>query len=89
MAAKTGLGCDIRRNFAIAFKTWRQRNSLLLKQIAADLGVSINTVNLWEMGRRFPSGKNIEALTAYTAPACHPAGCSASWPPNARAAIAC
>src|SRR5208283_6184994 len=51
-------GCDIRKNFAIAFKTWRQRNSLLLKQIAADLGVSANTVNLWEMGRRFPTGKN-------------------------------
>jgi transcriptional regulator with XRE-family HTH domain len=52
VAGKKGLGCDIRKNFAIVFKTWRQRNSLLLKQIAADLGVSANTVNLWEMGRR-------------------------------------
>ncbi len=37
-----------------------------VEQIARDLGVSVNTVNLWEMGRRFPSGKNIEAL-AYAA----------------------
>ena len=66
MAGKKGLGCDIRKNFAIVFKTWRQRNSLLLKQIAADLGVSASTVNLWEMGRRFPTGKNIEALAQYT-----------------------
>jgi len=63
---KTGLGCDIRRNFASVFKTWRQRNSLLLKQIAADLGVSANTVNLWEQGRRFPTGKNLDALARYT-----------------------
>ena len=63
---KTGLGCDIRKNFAIAFKKWRQRNSYLLKQIAADLGVSVNTVNLWEMGRLFPDGKNIERLSEYT-----------------------
>ena len=66
MAGQSGFGCDIRKNFAIVFKTWRQRNSLLLKQIAADLGVSANTVNLWEMGRRFPTGKNIEALAQYT-----------------------
>jgi transcriptional regulator with XRE-family HTH domain len=66
VAGKSGFGCDIRNNFATVFKTWRQRKSLLLKQIAADLGVSANTVNLWEMGRRFPSGKNIEALAQYT-----------------------
>ena len=66
MYAKTGLRCDIRNNFAIAFKTWRRKKHLLLKQIAADLGVSANTVNLWEMGRRFPTGKNIEALAQYT-----------------------
>jgi transcriptional regulator with XRE-family HTH domain len=66
VAGKKGVGCDIRKNFAIVFKTWRQRNSLLLKQIAAELGVSASTVNLWEMGRRFPTGKNIEALAQYT-----------------------
>jgi transcriptional regulator with XRE-family HTH domain len=37
-----------------------------LKQIAADLGVTASIVNLWELGRRFPSGKHIEALVAYT-----------------------
>jgi transcriptional regulator with XRE-family HTH domain len=61
-----GFGCDIRSNFATAFKTWRREKNLLLKQIAADLGVSANTVNLWESGRRFPTGKNIEALAQYT-----------------------
>jgi transcriptional regulator with XRE-family HTH domain len=66
MATKAGSGCDIRNNFAIVFKTWRQRKCLLLKQIAADLDVSASTVNLWEMGRRFPTGKNIEALAQYT-----------------------
>jgi transcriptional regulator with XRE-family HTH domain len=66
VAGQSGSGYEIRRNFATTFKTWRQRNSFLLKQIAADLGVSANTVNLWEMGRRFPTGKNIEAFCAYT-----------------------
>jgi len=66
VAGKSGFGCDIRSSFAIVFKTWRQRKCLLLKQIAADLGVSANTVNLWELGRRFPTGKNIQTLAEYT-----------------------
>jgi transcriptional regulator with XRE-family HTH domain len=36
-----------------------------LKQIAADLGLSIATVNSWELGKKFPSGSNFERLVDY------------------------
>jgi transcriptional regulator with XRE-family HTH domain len=60
------LKCDIRASFAIAFKNWRRENNLPLKQIAADLGLSINAINLWETGKRFPTGHHLELLSEYT-----------------------
>ena len=66
MDAKPGFGCNFRNDFAIIFKAWRREKHLLLKQVAADLGVTVSIVSLWELGRRFPDGKNIEQLLQYT-----------------------
>ena len=36
------------------------------KKIAKDLQLSIATINSWELGQRFPSGRNFERLVDYT-----------------------
>ena len=66
MARKPKFECDIHASFAIAFKNWRQKNNLLLKKVAADLGLSLSTINLWEQGKRFPTGPHLQKLTEYT-----------------------
>lgn len=58
--------CVVRASFATAFKTWRLKHDVPLKQIAKDLGVSVATVSAWELGRRFPTGCNFEMLADYT-----------------------
>jgi len=42
--------CDIRKSFATASRNWRLKNDIPLKQIAADLGISVSTVNFWNSG---------------------------------------
>jgi transcriptional regulator with XRE-family HTH domain len=37
-----------------------------LKHVAADLGVPMSTINSWELGRRFPSGKQFDRISEYT-----------------------
>ena len=66
MAAQTEFHCDIRASFATAFRNWRLKNQIPLKKIAADLGLSVATVNSWELGKRFPTGRNFEMLVNYT-----------------------
>ena len=66
MARKPKFKCDIRASFAIAFKNWRQKHNVPLKKVAADLGLSLNTINLWELGKRFPTGPHFEMLAEYT-----------------------
>ena len=66
MAPKSNFCCDIRASFAKAFSTWRQKNNIPLKKIAKDLGLSVATINSWELGKRFPTGYNFEMLTNYT-----------------------
>jgi DNA-binding transcriptional regulator YiaG len=62
-----GAGCfDIHATFAASFRNWRQENNLTLKEVAFDLGISISTVNSWELGVRFPSGQHLEMLVNYT-----------------------
>jgi transcriptional regulator with XRE-family HTH domain len=63
---KSHFHCDIRASFAMAFSTWRRKNNLPLKKIARDLGLSVATINSWELGKRFPTGYNFEMLTDYT-----------------------
>jgi transcriptional regulator with XRE-family HTH domain len=37
-----------------------------LKKVAHDLGLAVSTVNSWELGERFPSGRHFETLVNYT-----------------------
>lgn len=62
----TGLQCDVRASFAIAFGAWRRAKQVPLKKIARDVGVSIGTVSAWELGRRFPASDNFQLLVEYT-----------------------
>jgi len=72
--AKKTLPCPVttpakgkfRASFALAFRSWRQKSQIPLKQIASDLGVSTSTVSAWELGERFPSGDHFERLVEYT-----------------------
>jgi len=66
MSQGSRLHCDIRASFATAFRNWRLKSNIPLKQVAMDLGVSIATVNSWERGKRFPTGRHFEMLTDYT-----------------------
>ena len=58
--------CDVRASFACAFGAWRRKNDIPLKRVARDLGVSVSTINAWELGERFPTGYNFELLVQYT-----------------------
>jgi transcriptional regulator with XRE-family HTH domain len=63
---KSNFQCDIRASFATAFRNWRLKNNIPLKKIAKDLGLAVSTVNSWELGERFPTGRNFEMLVNYT-----------------------
>lgn len=52
--------------FAARLKAWRREQGKPLKEVAADLGVSIAIVSEWEHGHRFPSVKHLQAVTRYT-----------------------
>ena len=66
MVQETKSDCGIRASFATAFGNWRRKNHIPLKKIASDLGLSIATINSWELGKRFPTGYNFEMLANYT-----------------------
>jgi transcriptional regulator with XRE-family HTH domain len=66
MHSGSNSNCDIRASFATAFGTWRRSNNIPLKQVAKDLGLSVATINSWELGKRFPTGYNFEMLANYT-----------------------
>ena len=95
MAQEPKLRCDIRASFATAFRNWRLEENIPLKKIAADLGVSIGTVNTWESGKCFPTGRHFQMLADYTgvppcrlfcvmAAKCIPAECLLALPKNKR-----
>ena len=52
--------------FARNLAEWRSENDLLLKQVAPEFGVSITTLHDWENGKRFPTGKHLDAISRYT-----------------------
>ena len=66
MAHKSSFQCDVRASFATAFNNWRRKNKIPLKKIARDLGLSVSTINSWELRERFPTGRNFEMLVNYT-----------------------
>ena len=43
----------------------RFQKRLTLKQLADELGVSVNSVNSWEYGKRNPSFKNMQKLAKF------------------------
>jgi transcriptional regulator with XRE-family HTH domain len=63
---KSNFHCDIRVSFATAFSAWRRKNNIPLKKVAEDLGLAVATINSWELGKRFPTGRNFEMLANYT-----------------------
>jgi transcriptional regulator with XRE-family HTH domain len=65
VAKKSNFQYDVRASFATAFRNWRLKNNMPLKEVAMDLGVSIATVNTWESGKRFPTGRHFELLINY------------------------
>ena len=65
MGRGSGFKCDIRGSFATAFRNWRRKHKIPLKKIASDLGLGVATINAWELGKRFPSGRNFEMLANY------------------------
>ena len=65
MPPKSNFHCDIRVSFVTAFSAWRRKNHIPLKQVANDLGLSVSTINSWELGERFPAGRNFEMLVDY------------------------
>lgn len=80
-----------RASFAIALSNWRREKRIPIKKIAGDLGVSIATISMWESGKRFPGGYNLEILLEYTglppcklfcimADKCVPADCQLALP---------
>lgn len=66
-AQQPRLRCDLRATFATAFKSWRLKQNIPLKQLAADLGLSAATISMWELGKRFPTDHHLELLMDYTA----------------------
>jgi transcriptional regulator with XRE-family HTH domain len=65
MAQGSSLHCDIRASFATAFRNWRLKETIPLKQVATDPGVSIATVNTWESGKCFPAGRHFEMVADF------------------------
>jgi XRE family transcriptional regulator, fatty acid utilization regulator len=51
--------------FAKTLRHWRTRNGLSLGDVAGATGISAAAISDWERGRRFPSGKRLEALARY------------------------
>ena len=66
MAKKKKFRWDVWASFATAFKNWRRKNHIPLREIARDLGLAVSTVSSWELGDRFPTGRNFEMLANYT-----------------------
>jgi transcriptional regulator with XRE-family HTH domain len=59
-------GNPLVQKFASRLRAWRRKQGKPLKEVAADLGVSIAIVSEWEHGHRFPSVKHLQSVTRYT-----------------------
>jgi len=56
----------VRNSFSGHFRSWRSQNGKPLKAVAQELGVGVTTVSQWELGRRFPTAENLEAIAQHT-----------------------
>lgn len=66
MVPKHKFQCDVRASFATAFRQWRLKNNIPVKEIARGLGLAVATIDACELGKRFPTGRNFEMLVNYS-----------------------
>jgi transcriptional regulator with XRE-family HTH domain len=52
--------------FSENLRAWRVKRNLLLKQVAADMDVSVPTLNAWETGHRFPTAEHLDWISRVT-----------------------
>jgi transcriptional regulator with XRE-family HTH domain len=52
--------------FAVTFKEWRASSGKRLREVAADLDLSISIVSEWENGNRFPNADHFHAIAQHT-----------------------
>jgi transcriptional regulator with XRE-family HTH domain len=58
--------------FGRNLRAWRKSRKLLIKEAAAELGVSVSTWCQWETSRRFPTGDYLGLISEYmNVPVCH------------------
>jgi|GEM_PF-1822626 len=63
---------NIKVLFGRNLRAWRKSKKLLIKEVAADFGVSVSTWCQWETGRRFPAGDYLGLISEYMdVPVCH------------------
>lgn len=66
-AAKTSETMPLaHRTLAHRLREWRRARGIPLKRLAYDLGFALATVSAWEKGKRFPAGRHLDLLSAYT-----------------------
>ena len=53
-----------RKQFRKAVKDWRERKGLPQADAAAKLGISVRTLQNWEIARNMPRGFGLRALVA-------------------------
>jgi transcriptional regulator with XRE-family HTH domain len=51
-----------RKQFTKALKAWRERKGFTQAQAAAKLGISVRTLQNWEIERNMPRGFGLNAL---------------------------
>jgi transcriptional regulator with XRE-family HTH domain len=51
-----------RANFAKKLKSWRERRGFTQQDAAKSLGISIRTLQNWEIARNMPRGFGLKAL---------------------------
>jgi len=56
----------VSENFATLLRQWREERGIKESVAAQELGVSTATWGHWETGARFPTAKNLLALSLYT-----------------------
>ena len=62
-----------KEQFAIIMKQFRERREFTQEQAAADLGVSVRTLQNWEIARNMPNGYGLQdILRTLEAPAREP-----------------
>ena len=52
--------------FAGNLCVWRKKNGVKLREVAAELDLSVSIVSEWAHGRRFPNVDHFYALSQYT-----------------------